>query len=609
MPAWMSDYSQALMGRANQIAAEPAPLYSGPRIASATPDQNKAYDLTRANIGSYQPAVTQGTGMITSGANALDPSNINKYMNPYTQNVIDRAALEANRNYSEKILPQLQNIFTASGQYGSSRMAEEADRAGRDVTEGLQSQSLAALSDAYKQATTTAGQSGQLQMTGGQSMINAGNAMQGMGLKDAASLETIGKEQQAQNQGNLDLAYSDWQRQQQYPKEMTDWLSTLLGNQAANAPRTTNTTQTGPQAGATGSSSGLSDIASLLSSAKGIYDIFGSRDGGHVEYADGGAVDRGDKKFINSSGLPQMMAASATPQAPAMDANWFNTYGEGPEHQWAAPKNYSFDMTGLTSGQGDQIPAEQQSQNPGLVDYMKLAKNGKDAYDKYQEMFGDTGSTAGFSSIASPTLGATTGLGAATGVGAANTAAELGAGYSNAATNLGSQFGTSASEAGLEASSTQPGLGSSLGEMLGGNLGQGILGVLGLYQGYRTAQDTGEDLVNSGIGQVSSVLKPISNSEFYNSPWTWATDYLSPTNYAAGSTLDDGALTRTSTELTPLGGRFQSEKSALDAQLQALDAQGPSTRNTVRQIRDDFNKKWAASGLTPRDFGWAITQP
>ena len=46
------DYTPAIMER-------PFPKYDLPRIASFTPDQLQGFDMTRANIGTFQPAMNQ----------------------------------------------------------------------------------------------------------------------------------------------------------------------------------------------------------------------------------------------------------------------------------------------------------------------------------------------------------------------------------------------------------------------------------------------------------------------------------------------------------------------------------------------------------------------
>lgn len=279
IPQWMSDYNQGLITRANQIAAEPYQAYGGPRVAGFTDDTRNAFNLTRQAAGAYQGPLAQALGltedavgpntgglataspyMTSAGQNF--PGAVSQYMDPYVQNVIDRAKLEANRNYNENILPGLTNKFTASGQYGSSAMAREANRAARDVTEGLDSQAAAQLSNAYQNAGTmfnadqarqlglaqlagTLGtQQQQAQLQAGQQLGALGQASQQLGLQGASALDTIGQEQQSLNQKNLDTAYQDFLTQTQYPRQTVDWLSSVI--RGMPAPVSTTTTATGP---------------------------------------------------------------------------------------------------------------------------------------------------------------------------------------------------------------------------------------------------------------------------------------------------------------------------------------------------------------------------
>jgi hypothetical protein len=202
--------------------------------------------------------------------------------------VIDRAKVEANRNYTENILPRLDKKFTAAGQYGSSAMAREANRAARDLTEGLNSQSNAALSQAYTTGAQIYGQDQSRQLglaqlagqLGGQerdSLLRAGAQMgalgqtqQALGLQGAAALDTIGQMQQGQNQKNLDLAYSDFQQQRDFPRQTVDWLSTVI--RGMPAPVSTTSTSTGPAN--VYQPSPLNQIGQLATGIAGIYDIY-----------------------------------------------------------------------------------------------------------------------------------------------------------------------------------------------------------------------------------------------------------------------------------------------------------------------------------------------
>src|SRR5688500_18809425 len=107
MPQWLSDYTQALIARANMVAAEPYQPYQGPRVAGFTDDQTNAFDVIRNNIGNWNDefdaskSATQG-GLNQSmpyleGAAQGVPNQISEYMSPYTSHVIDRAKDVATR--------------------------------------------------------------------------------------------------------------------------------------------------------------------------------------------------------------------------------------------------------------------------------------------------------------------------------------------------------------------------------------------------------------------------------------------------------------------------------------------------------------------------------
>lgn len=305
IPQWMSDYNQGLISRANAIAAEPYQAYGGPRVAGFTDDTQNAFNLTRQAANSYQGPLAQALGLTegavgpgTGGLSAAQPfiqqagkgynESASQYMDPYVQNVIDRAKLEANRNYQENILPGLDKKFTAAGQYGSSAMAREANRAARDVTEGLQSNANAALSQAYTTGANIFGQdqsrqlnlgqlAGQLgtaerdsQLKGAAQIGALGQTSQALGLTGAGALDTIGKMQQGQNQANLDLAHQDFENQRDFPKQTVDWLSSVI--RGMPAPVSTTRTETGPAN--VYQPSPINQFGSLATGIAGIADIY-----------------------------------------------------------------------------------------------------------------------------------------------------------------------------------------------------------------------------------------------------------------------------------------------------------------------------------------------
>lgn len=299
IPKWLSDYTQGMIGRANVIAAEPYIPYEGPRIAGFSPDQLAAFDNYRSNVGNWSPLMQgaaettmRGAGIdpFTMGAPAMYgsmqqfPDAVDQYMDPYIQNVLDRQETLSNRNLTENIIPAMQDAFVGSGSFGGDRMAEIAGRISRDTAEGLQGQQLATLSEGYRQAGALhgqdmsrwlqagmglgnlAGQTGELQLSAGRDLGALAEALQGLQFKDVAGIEAIGRQYQDLSQRGLDLAYSDFQQQRDYPRDTIDWMNSVI--RGIPYSRATQTTDTGP-ASVYGPSP-LSQLTALYSTYKGL---------------------------------------------------------------------------------------------------------------------------------------------------------------------------------------------------------------------------------------------------------------------------------------------------------------------------------------------------
>lgn len=330
MPTWLSDYTQGVITRANAAGAEPYQAYGGPRLAEMTPDQLKAFDITRAGVGSHIPGMNNAintVGGIQNGplaaaaaqpymanASKLFPDNVNQYMNPYVQNVLDRSRLEANRALNEDFMPALEAKFGSAGvDPRSSSYLRQAQRGVRDISEGLQSQYQSALAGAYDNAATTFGadmsRQGTLAATAGNLASNDANTklnaaqtqgtleqwLKQMNLGDAAAMENIGQTQQADTQRSLDLAYNDFLQQRDQPLNMAERLAALANGVPFN--KTSNTTEQVP--GETGPSP-LAQVGSVATGIGGILQmlkgtgIMGLRHGGRVHrFKRGGRVNAG----------------------------------------------------------------------------------------------------------------------------------------------------------------------------------------------------------------------------------------------------------------------------------------------------------------------------
>lgn len=260
-PKWYNDYTMALIAKANAIASEPYQKYDYPRVAAFSPMQQQAFQVGEQAAGAYKPYLgaageafqAAGSGSALGAASPFlaqsamrTPAVISDYMNPYTNQVVDRIGQLSKRQLSENIMPAIQQQFIAGGTFGGSRSGEALGRATRDLQESTMAQQSQALQQGYNQAMAQASadqsrmlQAGQLtgalsaqdlnrQIALGGQYADLARQAQTMGLGEAAALESIGGQQQAQAQKNLDLLYEDFLRQRDYPRENIAFLNQAI---------------------------------------------------------------------------------------------------------------------------------------------------------------------------------------------------------------------------------------------------------------------------------------------------------------------------------------------------------------------------------------------
>jgi hypothetical protein len=225
-----------------------------------------------------------------NAASKSTPGVIKDYMNPYQQNVIDQMATQAQRKLQENILPAIGDQFTRAGQFGSSRQQEIAQRGVRDVAKDLEQNIGTQLAQGY----TTAGSQAAADLTRQASIGQAAGALTGteeankaalagvqaglgqkaqaLGLTGAAAMETVGAEQQAMNQKNLDLAYQDFQQQTAYPEQQLSFLSNIVRGLPSGGGTTSGQTTS---LGNTYSASPLASLASAGLSAAALSNLMG----------------------------------------------------------------------------------------------------------------------------------------------------------------------------------------------------------------------------------------------------------------------------------------------------------------------------------------------
>ncbi len=278
LPEWYTQYTTDMLGKAQAASNLPYAQFLGPRIAAFTPTEKTGFEATKSAATAAQPFLgTAGetlgrAGQVSGMAAAFPflgaaaqtfPGAVQQYMNPYTQNVVNQIAEQGVRQLQEKYLPAVGQEFIQAGQFGvgpgSTRMGEFGARALRDVQEAVLGEQAKALQAGYGQAADifgadvgrmaqlagTAGTLGTQEALGLRDLASRygelGSEAQRLGLTGAQAVTGVGAAERAMQQANLDLAYQDFLKQEQYPKEQIKFLSDILGG--VQLPKTEITTQ------------------------------------------------------------------------------------------------------------------------------------------------------------------------------------------------------------------------------------------------------------------------------------------------------------------------------------------------------------------------------
>jgi hypothetical protein len=280
LPQWYTDYATSLLTKARAATDQPYQRYDAARIAPFQQEQLDAFSQYKQGMGSYQPYVNSATQALNRGTGSFTDTGVaQRYMNPYIQNVISGIGSTAARNLSENILPQLNRTFVGSGTFGGSRSAEFMRRAVRDTQSQALDKQTAALADAYGAGADLYGNEAARALTGAQQYSQLGQSAQEQRLRELTGLEAIGAKRQELGQTSANLAYSDFERQRDYPITQLQQLAGIGGVPSASGAGTVVKEEPGRN--------NTAAILGLASQALGAFGRFGGfggfKEGGKIE--------------------------------------------------------------------------------------------------------------------------------------------------------------------------------------------------------------------------------------------------------------------------------------------------------------------------------------
>ena len=244
LPEYARPYFENLLQRTQAESYRDYTPYQGQRIAGFTPGQEAVQQEVAGmqTPGQFAPA-TMMTGMAGLGSlgagqqyaqMATDPSQMQAYMSPYMQSVVDTQKQAAIRDAQKQ---QLGASLGAArqGTYGGARQLLAQTERERNLGSQLASIQAAGSQKAFEAAQQAQQFGANLGLQGlaqagqmGAQLGQLGTAEQGANLQRLQAQAASAGEQRALEQQRMDTAYADFLRQRDYPMEQLGFYSSIL---------------------------------------------------------------------------------------------------------------------------------------------------------------------------------------------------------------------------------------------------------------------------------------------------------------------------------------------------------------------------------------------
>jgi hypothetical protein len=238
LPANVQGAQTDLIDRVRAFAATPYEQYTGARVAGFTPDQLTGMQTARdvaasgGQLAQLTPDLVRRGVAATEGlATRLPDTDIQAYMNPYVEGVLDPMLRDiAERSAAERLRLGQQSART--GSFGGSRQAIAESELERGTQRTMAEEAAKQRAAAYTQAVNEfrrdqaaipglyAAALGQL----GTGQEQIGRRLTG----EVAPMLQIGGMQQALEQANLDVARRDFEERRDYPLRGIEVLRSAL---------------------------------------------------------------------------------------------------------------------------------------------------------------------------------------------------------------------------------------------------------------------------------------------------------------------------------------------------------------------------------------------
>ena len=237
-PAELAPYYKDILSKAQALyedrTAEGYQPYQGPTIAEFTPEQQQAFAGIAGLAGQQAPKFAEAEQLTKQAVAPIATADIEQFMNPYQQAVVDIEKREAQKQFEQKTLPSIRAAQVAQGAFGGTRgtlleaqTLAEQDRLLADIQARGSQQ---AFNQALQQAQAQRAREGQ---AAAQLATMAPQAFKAQ-LGELGAVQTVGEEKQRQAQTALNEAYKQFVEERQFPQQSLGQYQAVVQAQPAS---------------------------------------------------------------------------------------------------------------------------------------------------------------------------------------------------------------------------------------------------------------------------------------------------------------------------------------------------------------------------------------
>ena len=209
--------------------------YQGPTIAEFTPEQQQVQAGIAGLVGTGTPAYQEAMGMTREAATPYTAAQVEEYMSPYQQAVIDIEKREAQKQFESQVVPELAAKAAMAQPFGGSRQAILEGMAADTQQRLLGDIQAKGSAQAYQDAIARLDADRIAKGGAATQLANLASGQYKQATTELSGLQAIGQEKQRQTQTALDEAFKQYLEEQQFPYDtMAKYQSVVTGAPLGN---------------------------------------------------------------------------------------------------------------------------------------------------------------------------------------------------------------------------------------------------------------------------------------------------------------------------------------------------------------------------------------